>query len=167
MLTSDLRVPPPAVVTVLGVAAVLVYAVSFFLPVFLEAAGYHAFLLSLVSVVALPMWLANPFFWSGLAGLCRGEYRSARKAGLAGLVLALSECWLFFEGLRVGYFAWVGSMALLAVAGWCGQPRQSSIGAGNAGEATRIASRLLHIPFVPLEKEPPSQEAISRETGGR
>ena len=126
MLTSDLRVPPPAVVTVLGVVAVLVYAVSFFLPVFLEDAGYHALLFSLVSVVALPMWLANPFFWSGLAGLCRGEYRAARKAGLAGLVLALSECWLFSKGLRVGYFTWAGSMALLAVAGWCGQAQRGA-----------------------------------------
>jgi hypothetical protein len=126
----------------LGVAAVLVYALSFFLPAFDEAAGFSAFFLSLVLVVGFPMWLANPLFWSGLAGLCRGEYRSAWKAGLTGFILALSECWLFAKGLRVGYFAWAGSMALLAVAGWCGQRRQPSFEAERTGEGALIAARL-------------------------
>jgi hypothetical protein len=132
---------PPAV-ALLGLAAVLVYAVSFFLPACDNAAGYQAFVLSLVCVIGIPMWFANPFFWAGIALLSQGKYASAGKAGLVALVLALSECWLFAKGLRVGYFAWVSSIALLAVAGFCGgfdKPPPCRL--RNVGEATRITAR--------------------------
>jgi hypothetical protein len=134
---------PPAV-AVLGLAAVFLYAVSFFLPACDNAAGYQAFVLSVVCVVGIPMWFANPFFWAGVALLSQGKYASAGKAGLVALVLALSECWLFAQGLQVGYYAWVGSMALLAAAGWCGaaEGRDGPVhGTRGAGEATRIAAR--------------------------
>ena len=134
---------PPAV-ALLGLAAVLVYAVSFFLPAFDKTAGYQAFVLSLVCVIGIPMWFANPFFWAGVALLSQGKYRSAGKAGLVALVLALSECWLFAEGLQVGYYAWVGSMALLSAAGFCGAAEGRdgpAHGSRGAGEAARIAAR--------------------------
>jgi hypothetical protein len=148
---------------VLGVAAAVLYALSFFLPAFQEAAGYQAFFVSLFFVVGIPMWAANPVFWSGLVLLSQREYASAGKAGVLALSLALSECWLFSEGLRVGYFAWVGSMALLALAGGCGQPRDSfPIEAETAGEAARIASRLRHVPFRPLDGQAASTEAVEQ-----
>ena len=150
MTTLQPRTRPPEValvhrpaVTLLGLSAALLYAGSFFLPAYQEAAGFHAFVLSLVFLVGIPMWLANPFFWSGLTLLAQGKYRSARNAGLVALVLALSECWLFAEGLQVGYFVWVSSMASLAVAGWWGQLQPySAQGTRGAGEASRIAARL-------------------------
>jgi hypothetical protein len=151
MTLTQARVPPPErvlavrcppTVALLGLAAALLYAASFFLPATDMVAGYQAFVLSLVFVIGIPMWLANPVFWSGLTLLSQGKYRSARKAGLLGLVLALSECWLFSKGLRVGYFAWVASMALLAAAGWWGQLGHGPVhGPRVPGEATRIAAR--------------------------
>jgi hypothetical protein len=145
------RIPPPAVVlavrcpptvALLGLAAALLYAVSFFLPAADGVAGYNAFVFSLVFLFFVPMWAANPAFWSGLAHLYQGQYRSARNAGLAALLLSLSQSWMVYRELRVGYLAWVGSMALLAVAGWCGQlGRMSAQGPKSAGEATRIAAR--------------------------
>ena len=70
----------------------------------------------------------------------------------AELLLALSECWLFAEGLRVGYFLWVGSMALLVLAGWCGllQADSAPVTRG-AGEASRIAARFAasRLPVLP------------------
>jgi hypothetical protein len=132
--------PVPAV---LGVAAALLYAVSFFLPAYHAGVGYEAFVSAFVCVIGMPMWFANPVFWSGLGLLYQGKYAAAGRTGLRAVVLALSECWLFSEGLRVGYFAWVGSMALLAVAGWCGQERDWPHGLRGAGEASRIAARFV------------------------
>jgi hypothetical protein len=136
---------PPAV-AVLGVLAAVLYAVSFFLPALRGVLGHQAFVWSLLFVFYAPMWGANPALWFGLALLAQGKFRSARKAGVLALVLALSECWLFYRELRVGYFAWVGSMALLAVAGWRGArhepPRELFLPRlRSTGEAGRIAAR--------------------------
>jgi hypothetical protein len=151
------RVPHPDIalggsspaVPLLGVSSAVLYAASFFLPAFQEGAGYHAFLFSLVYLLGIPMWFANPVFWCGLALLCQGKHRAARKAGVVALVFALSEFWLFLEGLRVGYFVWVGSMALLIAAAWCGvhdPPRDLSFPRPRgAGEATRIAARFVEV----------------------
>src|SRR5262249_41227117 len=133
----------PSAAALLGLFAALLYAASFFLPACEEVAGWQAFVLSLVFFVGLPMWLANPVFWSGLVLLSRGEYGPAGKRGLVAFVLALSECSLFAEGLQVGYFLWVGSMAVLAAAGWWGHVRSRPVeGTRGAGEASRIAARL-------------------------
>jgi hypothetical protein len=95
----------------------------------------------------IPMWAANPLFWSGLAHLYTGQYRAARNAGLAALFLSLSQSWMVYRELRVGYFAWVGSMVLLTAAGWCGQLRCCPIhGSCGACEATRIAARFASRP---------------------
>jgi hypothetical protein len=140
---ADVAVTYESPAGVLGVLAAVLYVVSFFLPACEGAAGYQAFALSLVCVVGIPMWLANPLFWSGLLLLSQGKRAAAGKAGLTAVALALSQCWLFWPGLRVGYFAWVGSMGLLAVAGWCGgQERQAAVPESRgAGEASRIAAR--------------------------
>jgi hypothetical protein len=152
MLTLRARIPPPEVliavrcpptVALLGFAAALLYAASFFLPAVDGAAGYQAFVLSLVFIIGIPMWLANPVFWSGLTLLSQGKYASAGKTGLLALVLALSECWLFND-LRVGYYAWVGSIALLAAAGWwgsCDAGLSTSQGVSVRPPASRPASR--------------------------
>src|SRR5262249_19047678 len=110
----------PSVVALLGLASALLYAVSFFLPATEGVAGYHAFVFSLACFLFIPMWAANPFLCAGLVHLYLGQYRSARNVGLAALFLSLSQSWMVFRELRVGYFAWVGSMALLTAAGCCG-----------------------------------------------
>jgi hypothetical protein len=127
----------------LGLLAVLIYVLSFFLPALPHAVGYQTFVFALVFVIGVPMWAANPVFWIGLGKLYQGEYRTARTLGVVALLLALSECWLFSEDLRVGYFAWVGSMAGLALAGWWGTPPRWPVLAESErpGEASRIAAR--------------------------
>jgi hypothetical protein len=148
-----IRVPPRELVVggsspavpLLGVSATALYAFSFFLPAYHEAAGYQAFLSAWLFLIGIPMAVANPVFWCGLALLCQGKHGSAKKAGVVALVLALSEFWLVCEGVRVGYFVWVGSMALLTAAAWCGAhdpPRDWSFPRPRGvGEATRIAAR--------------------------
>ena len=113
------QIAPEAVVTrrsvagdLLGLLTITVYAVSFFLPVTRDVLGYQAFVCSLVFMVLIPMWAANLALWLGLAELSLGRYRRAGLAGLVALVLAASESWLFVGELQVGFFAWVGSMAM-------------------------------------------------------
>jgi hypothetical protein len=132
-------------VTLLGLSSAVLYTVSFFLPAYHGAVGYQAFLSAWLFLIGIPMWFANPIFWCGLALLCQGKHGPARKAGVVALVFALSEFWLFLEGLRVGYFVWVGSMGLLTAAAWCGAhdpPRELFLPEfPRVGEAGRIAAR--------------------------
>jgi len=136
----------PAVGVLLGCLSFLLYAGSFFLPATGNILGYQAFLYALIIVFCIPMWAANPALCFGLAWLSLGRYKSAGKAGLLGLALALSESWMFYPELGVGYFTWVASMAVLAVAGWCGHPEESpqkwpgSSRGLAVGEAARIAA---------------------------
>jgi hypothetical protein len=106
---------------VLGGLAASLYVASFFFDAAAGVAGWQAFIWSVLLVVYLPMWLANPVAWIGFARLLEGRRRSAGGAGLLAVLLAFSESWLFFRELRVGYFLWVGSMAVLAVAGLLGE----------------------------------------------
>ena len=101
----------------LGAVAVTLYGVSFFLRAVGTVLGFLAFIWAPFTVVLIPMWLANPVFWYGLHCLFGGRLDAAAKAGLVALLLALSESWLFWGELRVGYVAWVGSMAALALVG--------------------------------------------------
>src|SRR5262245_22378209 len=101
------RIEPGAVVArrsaagdLLGLSAVIVYTVSFFLPAAGGVLGYQAFICALVSVICIPMWAANLALWLGLAELSLGRYGKAGIAGLVALVLALSESWMFMEELR-------------------------------------------------------------------
>jgi hypothetical protein len=135
-------------VVLLGYLAAVMFAVSFFLPALHNVAGYEAFVYALLWVICIPMWAANPVFWCGLAYLSAGRYRSAGKAGLAALLLALSESWMFWGELEIGYWIWAGSMAVLAVAGLYagGTERRPQCWPALPGwrtlcEAGRIASR--------------------------
>src|SRR5207237_8839198 len=65
-------------------------------------------------------WLANPALWVGLRSLARGRPRRAAAAGAVALPLALAFLLSEPGDLRAGYHAWVGSMALLLVAGLVG-----------------------------------------------
>ena len=68
---------------------------------------------------------------------------------MVALLLALSEFWMFIDGLGIGYLVWVGSMAVLAAAGSCGAKEEENRrwpwpvapGWRTPGEAARIASR--------------------------
>jgi hypothetical protein len=115
---------PCATAGVLGGAAALLYVISFFLPALGDKGGgilgFQAFIYSVLLVVTIPMWLANPLFWLGLALLMRRQWHGARFYGLLAVVLGLSESWMYGKELAVGYILWVGSMVLLTVAGWCG-----------------------------------------------
>jgi hypothetical protein len=128
---TDLAIAYQSPAGLLGVLAAVLYVVSFFLPACEGMAGYQAFVISVVFLIGIPMWLANPGFWLGLLLLYQGKHAAAAKAGLLATALALSECWMFWPALRVGCFAWVGSMGLLAVAGWCG-------GEGKARRRARV-----------------------------
>jgi hypothetical protein len=138
----------PAAIVLLGSLAVVMFAVSFFLPALHGVAGYQAFICALLWLFGIPMWAANPVFCFGLAYLSAGRYRSAARAGLAAVLLALSESWMFWGELDVGYWIWAGSMAVLAVAGLCASGMESRMpswpglsGRRMVGEAARIASR--------------------------
>jgi hypothetical protein len=136
----------PAIAVGLGGLVFLLYGFSFVLPATGRMLGYQAFMMSVLFVLCIPMWLANPVFWYGLVRLCQGRCESAARAGLLALVLALSECWMFWGELSTGYFLWAGSMALLALLGWCGSrevglARTIRVVGVHSGDATRIAAR--------------------------
>ena len=104
------------------VAVVLVvYATSFFLPV-IDAGtpqamyGYQAFFWALVSVIYLPMWLSNPVVWIGCGYCVDGRWKAARNCGLVAVLLAISEVLFWDDPPEIGYYLWVASMVMLAVA---------------------------------------------------
>jgi MYXO-CTERM domain-containing protein len=110
----------------IALAVVLgLYAASFLLPVadageHQEILGYQAFFWAPLTIVYLPMWLANPVLWLGCA--CAGDqgWRAARNAGLAAVLLAVSEVWLWDDPPELGYYLWVASMVALGLAGLIG-----------------------------------------------
>jgi hypothetical protein len=108
------------IATLLGGLATLLYGVSFFYPAIKDVLGFQAFVYAVISIVFIPMWFANPVFWLGTVFLFQHQWRAACRYGLVALALGLSEAWIVWRELTVGYFFWVGSMALLAVAGWFG-----------------------------------------------
>jgi hypothetical protein len=75
------------------------------------------------TLVYLPCWLSNFAMVGGLWCLARGRWKAARILSAVGLGLALTSLLPFAESrswmtLHVGYYAWLGAMALLAVAAW-------------------------------------------------
>lgn len=98
------RSQPGGIGSGLAMMAVGLYGASFFLPACGRILGYQAFVWSVIFIVCLPMWLANPMFWVGLACASRGEWRAVRTYGLVALVLSLSEAWMFWGELATGYF---------------------------------------------------------------
>jgi hypothetical protein len=123
------------------------YAASFFLPATKTMPGYAAFVCSVLFLIGIPMWLANPVFWVGLYRLAHGRYQAAGRSGILALVLALSECWMFEGDLSYGYFLWVGCMGLLALTGLRAEdderprPWPTHDAWWTDGDAARIASR--------------------------
>jgi hypothetical protein len=119
---------------VLAVAAAGLYLLALGLPAVCVSApaidGYRVFsgweCLTLawelpLPVLAVPAWWANPLFAAGLVCLARGKAVPAGACGAAALLLGLSfylpELASDFrtdEPVRVGYWAWVGSMLALA-----------------------------------------------------
>ena len=111
-----------------AVLVLTVYGASFALPAYLDLAGHEAFVAAARAGFEawcddtigreLLGWLPNPLLWTGLALLCCGRNWGAAVLGLAGLV-AGAGAWLTLGDLHVGYYAWLGSMALLMVgAAW-------------------------------------------------
>jgi hypothetical protein len=76
--------------------------------------GFQAFYYSVIMIITIPMWLANPMFWFSLSCFANRKFDAAATYGVCAVGLGLSESWMFWKGLSIGYFAWVGSMALLA-----------------------------------------------------
>jgi hypothetical protein len=73
-------------------------------------------------------WLANPSFLTALILAASGRWRLAALPALAAIGLALLWPAWIFEGLGhylAGYYAWAGSMALLALTSLGGAALQS------------------------------------------
>jgi hypothetical protein len=69
-------------------------------------------------------WLPNLLLWGGVACLLIGRWRSERTpgmlAGFSGIAALLcGTVWIQGFILLTGYYVWMASMALLAVAGFC------------------------------------------------
>lgn len=111
------------------------YALSFFLPAYcglLNLVGYEAFAMVFMGLFENPIeittpdcllsilgFLPNPLLWIGILLLARKRWRSATAAGA--LALGLGLVWIVdpdqkmvdLQGLHVGYYCWLASMAAL------------------------------------------------------
>jgi len=97
-----------------------VYSFSFVLPVTGANTrhamyGYQAFILSIWSVIYIPMWMANPVFWFGCLALDQGPWKRASYASLCSVLLAISELGLWDHSPEIGYYIWLSSMLLLTL----------------------------------------------------
>jgi hypothetical protein len=167
----------------------LVYLVSFFLPVtgsfrpgcllgiqlFLIGAFYSW--MPLFGFLINP-WYANVFLLVGIRLLRKHRYDGAAACGLIALGLGLSFV-LFFVGpearadLGIGYYVWVLSMAMLALAGRGARGEQFV--EHKAGRLLFDARRFrlnaspmgkAHILSLPHESEVPNEcESLCHETG--
>jgi hypothetical protein len=120
---------PPKYVTCLTGISLACYVCSFFLPAVGDGYGFNAFLAAAMFPFFWPMWAANPVVCFSLVKVFNQEWRAARKWGFFALGLALSESWMFWGSVKVGYFMWIGSMALIATAGchgWAHEQRVAS-----------------------------------------
>ncbi len=106
------------------------YGISFLLPALGKSHdkplyGYAAFLWGLYGVLlGIPVWLANLALWFGLGHLALGQYRGAAIAGIIAVGLGLTGITLD-PGFLIGYYLWMGSMALLAAVGLVGACTES------------------------------------------
>jgi hypothetical protein len=143
----------------LAAIVLLLYGVSFLLPAWGKGGevvyGWGAFVLGMVyspfllvflfqtaaatlegrnpssdpSMLALAAWLANPCFWVGHYYLARWRWGRAAFAGILALALGFGFYRAGGTDLRIGYYFWVASMALL--------PLLSLVGAGGAALGRR------------------------------
>jgi hypothetical protein len=107
-------------------AIATVYVAAFFLPVTDAATprqmrGYEAFFWAFVSIVYLPMWLANPALWFGGSQFLARRWNSARNAALVAVALGVSEVWMWDDVPNSGFYVWIGSMILLSIASEIGR----------------------------------------------
>ena len=123
-----------------GWLAVVLYVASFFFDATDGVPGYAAFFYSLFFPVFWPAWLANLFFWIGLARLSGGRNRSAGVTALMALFLALSAVLICGNKVGAGFLLWSGSMAVLTTVGLA-RERKRWPSRRLIGEATRITSR--------------------------
>jgi len=77
--------------------------------------GFQAFFWAFISIIYLPMWLANPVFCVGWLFLSDGDGKTAFQCGAMAMLLAVSEVWFWDDRPESGYFVWLGSMASLTV----------------------------------------------------
>lgn len=133
-------------------ASLATYGISFCLPAFeigvegrgTSESGFSAFLVAFLALgqeyfgglASFLVWLANPAFWIGVVLLATGRPTAALVASCAALLLGCS--FVFGPLILVGYYVWLGSMALLAGACavqllWCGR-QFSPIGEGTSAE---------------------------------
>jgi hypothetical protein len=108
------------------------YGIAFFLPVMgRDLVGWQAFWMAWFPpywAFAGLSWFANVAIWVGLYQLGQGKRAAAAKAGAWGVFLAISSpivwqtLWTGLtrcngEFMGPGYWAWLGSMALLTLSG--------------------------------------------------
>ena len=132
MTSSELPKPPPPGAGPACALVLAVYAASFFLPAVTGRGGggdfnFHgttwglgAFLFGLIPPFTLA-WAANPALWLGVRWMRRGQWNKARKAGIVAVGCALAAIPMVGVGsggdrVTVGYFVWLGSTVVLAVA---------------------------------------------------
>jgi hypothetical protein len=87
-------------------------------------------------------WLANPAFFTGIVLAASGRWRLAALPSLAAVALALLwPTWIFagFNHYLVGYYAWAGSMSLLAATALAGAAVQSRRGKSTPGSSSSWA----------------------------
>jgi hypothetical protein len=129
---------PPSLAVPSALAVVLVYAASFFLPVYEWERSVHSGWETFWKVVQIlikdppagfELWLPNPLLWSGVICLLAGRARAAGLLGTLASLLAAANVYSLREFLLVGSDVWVASMVLLAVLGFVlarsvrGEPR--------------------------------------------
>ena len=120
--------PPVILPIVLYATALVCYSTSFFLPTFgivvkgqvVVHDGVDAFTSSLFiapfqgGLKAVVVWLANPAFWAAAVFFAVRRNQRALAASLAAVLLS---GWHGFGPLLfVGYYVWLVSLAMLAVA---------------------------------------------------
>ena len=122
-----------------SVLSAALYVGSFLMPVVAIGSdppclGYAAFLMALLYPIVLaffafpmgllgllmwfPCWLANVAYWSALHRSQKGETRKAASRSGLGVVLGLTivpALGLWPTRFQIGFWCWLGSMALLTV----------------------------------------------------
>ena len=137
----------------LCIAAFVVYAISFALPVYDSGdhlmSGFEAFFLAFAGCLGcMPFWLPNPLFWFGVFYFARKRYGRAFTCALLALLLGLTPLYVFLGGPGpawqkgdafliwltsfFGYHAWMASFVLLAIASLCAR-RTAADGGKEAG----------------------------------
>jgi hypothetical protein len=125
----------------LVVVAATLYAVSMALPAvkpfdteggMVSGYGWQVFIRGFEAVVYMSplgiLWLGNPIMWIAAVGTCLGWRSIAKCAAFSAVILCVAVGVALFEALDSypGYWCWLGSAVVLAVASClAGQPRHA------------------------------------------